>query len=208
MPSYELDLRKFEGYNTQVLGISIDHVPCLKAWAESLGGISYPLVSDFWPHGAVAKEYGVFRAEEGRSERALFIVDKRGIVRYVDVHDIDEQPDNEEVFEVLRQLEPSAPNAAQGVEAKASVAGKQQVAPEARSVLLYCRPGCIDCRLARRFLESNGISYSEINVRADPEAEARVRGWTGGPLVSPVFDIDGTIIVDFKRTELVKALGL
>ena len=208
MPSYELDLRKFEGYNTQVLGISIDHVPCLKAWAESLGGISYPLLSDFWPHGAVAEEYGVLRGEEGRSERALFIVDKDGIVRYVDVHDIDEQPDNEEVFEVLRQLEPSAPNAVQGVEAEVSVAGKQQVAAEARSVLLYCRPGCIDCRLARRFLERNQISYSEINVRADPEAEARVRDWTGGPLVSPVFDIDGTIIVDFKRTELVKALGL
>jgi glutaredoxin len=208
MPSYELVLRKFEGYNTQVLGISIDHVPCLKAWAESLGGISYPLLSDFWPHGAVAEEYGVLRGEEGRSERALFIVDKDGIVRYVDVHDIDDQPDNEDVFEVLRQLEPSAPSAVQGVEAEVSVAGKQQVAAEARSVLLYCRPGCIDCRLARRFLERNQISYSEINVRADPEAEARVRDWTGGPLVSPVFDIDGTIIVDFKRTELVKALGL
>jgi glutaredoxin len=208
MPSYELVLRKFEGYNTQVLGISIDHVPCLKAWAESLGGISYPLLSDFWPHGAVAEEYGVLRGEEGRSERALFIVDKDGIVRYVDVHDIDDQPDNEDVFEVLRQLEPSAPSAVQGVEAEVSVAGKEQVAAEARSVLLYCRPGCIDCRLARRFLERNQISYSEINVRADPEAEARVRDWTGGPLVSPVFDIDGTIIVDFKRTELVKALGL
>jgi glutaredoxin len=150
----------------------------------------------------------VLRAEEGRSERALFIVDKEGIVRYVDVHDIDDQPDNEEVFEVLRQLEPSAPSDAQGAEAEASVPGKQQVAAEARSVFLYCRPGCIDCRLARRFLERNEISYSEINVRADPEAEARVRDWTGGPLVSPVFDIDGTIIVDFKRTELVKALGL
>jgi glutaredoxin len=208
MPSYELDLSKFEGYNTQVLGISIDHVPCLKAWAESLGGISYPLLSDFWPHGAVAEEYGVLRVEEGRSERALFIVDKRGVVRYVDVHDIDEQPDNEEVFDVLRQLEPSTLNAVPGVEAEVSAAGKEQVATEARSVLLYCRPGCIDCRLARRFLESNRINYTEINVRANPEAEARVRDWTGGPLVSPVFDIDGTIIIDFKRTELVKVLGL
>ena len=208
MPSYELDLRKFEGYNTQVLGISIDHVPCLKAWAESLGDISYPLLSDFWPHGAVAETYGVFRGKEGRSERALFIVDKGGIVRYVDVHDIDEQPDNEEVFEVLRQLEPSSVSAARGMDAEAVVAVRQQVPAEARSVLLYCRPGCIDCRLARRFLERNGITNSEINVRGDAEAEARVRDWTGGPLVSPVFDIDGTIIVDFKRNELVKALGL
>ena len=108
MPSYELDLHKFEGYNTQVLGISVDHIPCLKAWAESLGGISYPLLSDFWPHGAVAERYGVLRHEEGKSERALFIVDKEGIVRYVDIHDIDEQPDNEELFRFLRQLEPDA----------------------------------------------------------------------------------------------------
>jgi glutaredoxin len=206
MPSYELDLLKFEGYNTQVLGISIDHVPCLKAWAESLGGISYPLLSDFWPHGAVAEEYGVLRREEGRSERALFVVDKKGIVRYVDVHDIDDQPGNEVVFEVLQQLEPGAPD---GVEAEnAEAAALVQAMAKARSVLMYCRPGCIDCRLARRFLERNQISYSEINVRSDPEAEARVRQWTGGPLVSPVFDIDGTIIVDFKRTELVETLGL
>ena len=74
--------------------------------------------------------------------------------------------------------------------------------------MLYCRPGCIDCRLARRFLDRNDVPYTEINVRAAPAAEAQVREWTGGPLVSPVFDIDGTIIIDFKRSELVKVLGL
>ena len=205
MPSYELDLYKFEGYNTQVLGISVDHIPCLKAWAESLGGISYPLLSDFWPHGAVAEEWGVLRKDEGKSERALFIVDKQGIVRYVDIHDIDDQPDNEELFRFLRQLEPDA------------VIPEKQVEPEPasepgpaspRSVKLYCRPGCIDCRLARRFLERNNIPYTDVNIRAEPEAEAQVREWTGGALVSPVFDIDGTIVIDFKRSELIKVLGL
>jgi glutaredoxin len=212
MPSYEEDLRTFEGYNTQVLGISIDHVPCLKAWAESLDGISYPLLSDFWPHGAVAKQYGVFREHEGRSERALFVVDKQGIVRYVDVHDIDEQPDNEEVFRILRELEPDAVVPARaGIDAApAAVARPKAGAAGAgsRSVILYCRPGCIDCRLARRFLERNGVAYTEINVRATPGAEARVRDWTGGPLISPVFDIDGRIVIDFKRNELLEALDL
>jgi glutaredoxin len=204
MPSYELDLFKFEGYNTQVLGISIDHIPCLKAWAESLGDISYPLLSDFWPHGAVAQKYGVFR-DDGRSERALFVVDKEGIVRYVDVHDIDDQPDNEEIFRVLRQLEPDAVirEPAEKAEPEPAPAG---VKPQ--SVMLYCRPGCIDCRLAQRFLDRKGVPYTEINVRADPEAEARVRAWTGGDLISPVFDIDGKIIIDFKRGELIKTLGL
>jgi glutaredoxin len=204
MPSYELDLSKFEGYNTQVLGISIDHIPCLKAWAESLGGIRYPLLSDFWPHGAVAQKYGVFR-EDGRSERALFVIDKEGIVRYVDVHDIDDKPDNEEVFRVLRQLEPDAVIREPAEKAEPE---PEPAAAKPQSVLLYCRPGCIDCRLAQRFLDRNGVPYTEINVRADPEAEARVRAWTGGDLISPVFDIDGTIIIDFKRSELIRVLGL
>jgi glutaredoxin len=203
-----MDLYKFEGYNTQVLGISIDHIPCLKAWAESLGGISYPLLSDFWPHGAIARLYGAFREHDGRSERALFIIDKQGIVRYVDIHDIDEQPDNEEIFRVLRELEPDAPVLqAPGVPAAAT---EEMPATESGppSVLLYCRPGCIDCRLSRRFLDRNGVTYREINVRADPEAEAQVRRWTGGDLVSPVFDIGGKIVIDFKRRELIQALGL
>jgi hypothetical protein len=52
------------------------------------------------------------------------------------------------------------------------------------------------------------VPYIEVNVRATPSAEAQVRQWTGGDLVSPVFDIDGQIIIDFKRAELVKALSL
>ena len=204
MPSYELDLYKFEGFNTQVLGISIDHVPCLIAWAESLGGISYPLLSDFWPHGETAERYGVFR-QDGRSERALFIVDKEGTIRYIDVHDIDEQPDNEELFNVLRQMEPHAvvqePVPTGEVVAVPSAPGSQRV-------VLYCRPGCIDCRLSRRFLERNGIEYTEINVREDPAAEAQVREWTGGKLISPIFDINGQIVIDFKRSELMRVLGL
>jgi glutaredoxin len=207
MPSYEEELYKFEGYNTQVLGISIDHIPCLKAWAESLDGISYPLLSDFWPHGAVARMYGVFREKEGRSERALFVIDKEGIVRYVDVHDIDEQPDNEEVFRVLRELEPDAV-IPEPVTQEAVVAEPPPPAAGDRSVLLYCRPGCIDCRLARRFLDRNGVAYTEINIRTTPGAEDKVRAWTGGHIVSPVFDIDGRIVIDFKRAELMEALGL
>ena len=180
----------------------------MKAWAESLGGISYPLLSDFWPHGEVARRYGAFREAEGRSERALFVVDKEGIVRYVDIHDIDEQPDNEEIFAVLRQLEPHAVIREPEKEAEPEPASKAELAGKSKSVVLYCRPGCIDCRLARRFLERYGVPYTEVNVRATPSAEERVRQWTGGELVSPVFDIDGRIIIDFKRADLMEALGL
>ncbi len=74
------------------------------AWADSLGVENIPLLSDFWPHGQVAQSYGVLR-EQGFSERAIFVVDKKGVVRYIDIHDIDEQPDNEMLLDVLRDLD-------------------------------------------------------------------------------------------------------
>jgi peroxiredoxin len=103
MPSYEADLSRFEGSDTQVLGISIDSVPCNTAWAKSLGGISYDLLSDFEPKGDVARQYGVLRSE-GYTERALFVIDKEGKIVYKDIHNIGEQPDNEVIFDVLRKL--------------------------------------------------------------------------------------------------------
>ena len=104
MPAYEADLERFAGYDAQVLGISIDSVPCHTAWARSLGGLSYDLLSDFNPKGEVARSFGAYREADGISERALFIVDKEGKLAYKDIHDISDQPDNEELFEVLRKL--------------------------------------------------------------------------------------------------------
>lgn len=90
-------MAKFGKLNAQVLGISVDHVPCLKAWAESLGGISFPLLSDFSPQASVAKKYGV-RRKEGFSERAIFVLDKYGIIRYIDIHKITDRPKNKILF--------------------------------------------------------------------------------------------------------------
>jgi peroxiredoxin len=88
--------------NAQVLGISVDHVPCLKAWAENLGGISFPLLSDFSPFGKVAGKYGVKRAE-GYTERAIFVIDKQGVIRYIDIHDIKKKPSNKVLFAELKK---------------------------------------------------------------------------------------------------------
>ena len=104
MPAYEADLERFTGYDAQVLGISVDSVPCNTAWAKSLGGLSYDLLSDFHPKGEVAQAYGAYRENDGISERALFIVDKEGKLAFVDIHNIADQPDNEDLFEVLRKL--------------------------------------------------------------------------------------------------------
>jgi len=131
----------FAGLDTQVLGISVDSVPCLQAWAKDLGGITYPLLSDFWPHGAVAQQYGVLRAE-GHSERALFIIDKQGIIRYVDVHDIDKQPSNVELRRAIREIDPAV----------RGVPEPEEPAPVALphgGIVMYCTKWCPDCKEAR-----------------------------------------------------------
>lgn len=104
MPSYEADLARFAGADTQVLGISVDSIPSHVAWAKSLGGITYPLLSDFEPKGAVAKAYGAYRSADGITERALFVIDKSGKIAYRDIHDISKQPDNETIHDVVRKL--------------------------------------------------------------------------------------------------------
>lgn len=104
MPAYEEDLPEFARYDAQVVGIDVDNWPSNAAWAKSMGGISYPLLSDFWPHGFVATRYQILRPE-GFAERALFVIDKQGKIAYIDIHDINKQPDNGELFKVLRTLQ-------------------------------------------------------------------------------------------------------
>lgn len=87
------------------MGISCDSVNTLRAWAESLGGIDYPLCSDYWPHGAVSSAYGVFNEQLGRPERAIIVIDGEGIIRYIDVHTLREVPDEAEIEEEVRKLD-------------------------------------------------------------------------------------------------------
>ncbi len=85
------------------MGLSCDSVYTLKAWADSFAGAKYPLCSDFWPHGKVARAYGVFNDEIGRPERAIIVVDAAGIVRYIDVHQLREVPDTEEIAQAVEK---------------------------------------------------------------------------------------------------------
>ncbi len=103
MPSYEEDHSEFERRNAQVLGISTDQVHSNEAWAKSLGGFSYPLLSDNWPYGYVAAQYGVLRGD-GMAERAIFVVDKTGKIAYIDIHDIGEQPPTDKIMAALDKL--------------------------------------------------------------------------------------------------------
>ena len=187
---------------TQVLGLSVDSVPCLKAWADSLGGITYPLLSDFYPHGKVAEMFGVMRTE-GYTERAIFVMDKQGIVRYVDVHDIDLQPDNDELFRVLAEVDPETAASVQA----SQPAGRQTSTEPDADVIMYCTPWCPDCPEARRYFKRHDIPYVEIDISRDRAAADRVRGWADGNETTPTINIRGQIIVTFDQAKVEKALG-
>lgn len=100
MQSLEKHLAAFAKLNTVAVGMSVDTVPSKHAWAKAIRVKNLRLLSDFWPHGAVARKYGIFR-KEGFSERANIVVDERGRVAWAKVYPIKELPDIDEVLAVL-----------------------------------------------------------------------------------------------------------
>lgn len=96
------DLKQFESLGAQVLGISVDSAWTHAAFAKSLG-VTYPLLADFHPKGAVAKAYGLYMDDKGISKRATVVVDKNGKVSWVKEHS--EQRDNNELLEAIKQAQ-------------------------------------------------------------------------------------------------------
>ncbi len=102
-PGYNIVKDIFDQNDAILLGITVDNIPTLFAWTNQMGKLWFPVLSDFWPHGTVAKKYGVLRSN-GTSERALFIIDKKGIIRYIDVHDINKRPPLEDLVNALEKI--------------------------------------------------------------------------------------------------------
>ncbi|MGB9616461.1 MAG: peroxiredoxin [Desulfomonilaceae bacterium] len=102
-PGYNIAKDFFDRYDAIVLGVSVDNIPTLYAWTSQMGELWFPVLSDFWPHGAAAHKYGVLRSD-GTSERALFVIDKQGKIRYIDVHDINEMPRLETLIQELEKI--------------------------------------------------------------------------------------------------------
>ena len=160
--------------------------------------------------------YGVLRSD-GKSERAIFVIDRNGIIRYVDVHDIDLQPDNEVLFAELNKLEPEAAAryAVRMAAFRASVptpAPAPVAAPVSSSIypqiIMYCTQWCPACRRARAFFQQYNVPFKEIDIARDREAAVRVRAMNNGHESTPMFDIGGKIITDFRRTEIADLLGI
>lgn len=159
------------------------------------------MLSDFWPHGAVAQKYDVFRAKDGYTERAIIVVDKRGFIRYMDIHDIDKQPDNDVVLDMLRQADPEA----------SARNPKQVVLPEdirlpKGGIVMYCTRWCPSCRRARAWFQEHDLKYTEVDIDLTPGAADQVKKWANGYRTTPAFDIEGTILVNFDEIKLRQAL--
>ena len=106
-PGYNIVKDLFYQYDAILLGITVDNTPTLHAWTKQMvpkgESLWFPVLSDFYPHGAVADRYGVLRSD-GVSERAIFVIDKNGIIRFIDVHDINERPPLEGIMKALEQI--------------------------------------------------------------------------------------------------------
>ena len=102
-PGYNITKELFDQNDAILLGITVDNIPTLFALTKQMGDLWFPVLSDFWPHGKIADMFGVLRSD-GVSERALFIVDKEGIIRYAQVTDINKRPDLKNLLEALESL--------------------------------------------------------------------------------------------------------
>ena len=102
-PGYNIVKDIFDRQDAILLGITVDNIPTLFAWTNQMGTLWFPVLSDFWPHGAVAGRYGVLRSD-GTSERALVVIDKKGIIRYIHVNDINKRPRLEDLVKELERL--------------------------------------------------------------------------------------------------------
>jgi peroxiredoxin (alkyl hydroperoxide reductase subunit C) len=102
-PGYNLAKVIFDKSDAILLGITVDNLPTLYAWTNQMGHLWFPVLSDFWPHGKVSKMFGVLRSD-GVAERSLFIIDKKGIIRYAHVSDINKRPDLKDLATELEKL--------------------------------------------------------------------------------------------------------
>ena len=138
--------------------------------------------------------------DAGKSERAIFVVDKEGVIRYIDIHDIDEQPSNDELRRVLREIDPEAA-------AKAPKEKPEQAADLPKGgIVMYCTKWCPDCRRARNWLKDKGLEFTEVDITTVKGAAEQVKAWADGNRTTPTFDINGAIVVDWDETALAETL--
>ena len=104
MQSLEANHERFAGLNTVAFGINVDSVPSKKAWADDLDISKTSLLSDFWPHGKIADDLGLFLEEQGFSGRVNVIINEEGMIKFIKIYEISELPDIEEIVTFLGEM--------------------------------------------------------------------------------------------------------
>lgn len=130
----------------------------------------------------------------------MFVLDKWGIIRYIDIHDIDDQPDNEILLAILRRIDPEA--------ALRAPILSEPVSEDLPSggIVMYCTSWCPGCRRARAWFQARNLKFIEIDIDTNPAAAAQVKKWNNGNRSTPTFDIEGTIISQFNEHLILEAL--
>lgn len=115
MRGFRANFEKFQAENIAIIEISCDSLAVQKAWVASLkedgddddadGEVPFPVASDFWPHGEVARAYGVFNDERGNSRRSVFIIDAEGMIRWSNVY-VDSIPGSGDLLFEIERLKP------------------------------------------------------------------------------------------------------
>jgi peroxiredoxin len=104
MKSLERYKERFDSLKTVAVGLSVDSVPCKSAWAKSLKLKNTRILADFWPHGGVARKYGVFNDKKGIAERANIIIDEKGRIVFYKIYPIKQLPSVSEIVTFLKRL--------------------------------------------------------------------------------------------------------
>ena len=107
MVACQVEREALQSRDTEIVGISVDSIMNTTAWEREIGPFDYPLCSDFWPHGEVSRQYGVLR-DEGTSERAVFVIDKAGNIKFSRVYSQTQVPEFSDIIEALTRLSSAA----------------------------------------------------------------------------------------------------
>jgi hypothetical protein len=183
VPETEQLLPRFRAAHTQVLGISVDSIFCHANWAQSLGGISFPLLADFHPKGQVAKSYGLYLEDAGITDRATVIIDSGGVVRHASSVTPSGRRDIGELAALCEKVDAEHGS---GLEAFPSPQGIGQVDA------LFVKSGCghsLKAMLARDNLHLQG-QVPLKNVTEDSGARSQLESLTGKDQ-APCLVVDG-----------------
>jgi peroxiredoxin len=107
MVAYQVEREKYLGFNAETVTVSVDSIMNTTSWEREIGPFDFPMCSDFWPHGEVARQYGVFREDEpmrGAADRAVFVIDRLGKIKFSRNYSLREVPSLNHVLLALRDI--------------------------------------------------------------------------------------------------------